>query len=199
MAKADVGNNVTLFGQENGFYCGEANAKMTRNGYPNPADRAVFEQDFLRNMIKAHRSHRETDMHDWNSDPQGLQVCLQMLSKETVKWEQCVSTDRDEVQLFVQDCVEKSGFPTPVLTNQGHHWVLVVGWETEIPPGGGAPVLKHMRYFDPEPVGIGADITVAASTWNRSRRFSKVTIDGTWVDKFVAIGQRSQPEKKGGK
>lgn len=189
MPKVDIGSNVTLFGQETGFYCGEANTQMARFGYPNPDDRENYDQDFLANMIKAHRSHREVDKN-WSSDPQGIQRCLQLLSKAPVNWEVCVSDSREEAQLFIQESVGKAGFPTLALTNQGAHWVLVVGWETEIPPEGGEPVVKHIRYYDPEPIGVGSDITVAASTWQRAERFSKVTEKGTWMGKFVAIGQR---------
>jgi hypothetical protein len=35
----DLSSNVPLYGQEMCFWCGAASAQMSRNGYPNPADR----------------------------------------------------------------------------------------------------------------------------------------------------------------
>ena len=185
MPKADVGPNVKLFGQDTGQYCGEATGQMTRNGYPKPGDRVFYLQSTLSNIIEAHKSN--PDRPNWATDPQGLRLCLQLLSNAPVNWVERASTDRRETQLFIQQCIDQEKFPTAVLVNKGRHWVLVVGWETAAAGGG----LKYVHYYDPQPVHRGADITVTAKTWNGAKRFSKVTIKGTWMNKFVAIGQRS--------
>jgi hypothetical protein len=191
MPKADVGPNVTLFGQENGQFCGEANAKMARNGYPDPGNRVPYQQAYLYNIIQAHNSNSNDDKGQWSTDPQGLRLCLQLLSTAPVNWAECATADRQEALFFIERCIDKEKYPTPVLTGQGQHWVLVVGWETVAVAGGGKPSLKYVHYYDPEPQGHGADITVAGSAWNRPKRFSRVTAKGTWMNKFVAIGQRS--------
>jgi hypothetical protein len=199
MAKVDVGANVALFGQEGqeiDGLCGEANAQMARNGYPDPADRLFYAQQFLKTIIKDANSKRFGDKGDWGTDPHGLRECLQSLSSAPVNWVICASKERRVTQEFVQKCISESGFPTPVLVNQGFHWVLVVGWETEEAPGSDSPILKFVHYYNPEPIGHGSDVTVAGSTWSRSNRFSKVTITGTWANKFVAVG--NVPDLKGG-
>ncbi len=162
---------------------------MARDGYPDPADRLYYEQAFLDTIIEAHNSKRKGDNGKWNTDPQGLRSCLEVLSSAPVNWVQCSSTHRDETQTFIQRCVRDAGFPTPVLTNEGRHWVLVVGWEMEATHPGGHAALKHVHYYDPKPDGIGADRTVTAREWKTKACFSTVAIKGTWVKHYVAVGQ----------
>lgn len=190
MPKADVGPNVKIFLQENALFCGEANAKMARNGYPDPGNRVPYDQKYLSNIIKAHNSNRNDDKRKWNTDPEGLRLCLQLLSSSPVNWVECASTDRWETQQFILQCIGQEKFPTPVLINRGFHWVLVVGWETTV-AAGGVENLKFVHYYDPQQDCKGADTTATSTVWNSPKSFSAVQIKGTWVNRFVAVGQRS--------
>lgn len=187
MYTKDIGGNVPLFGQKKGFYCGEACAEMARDGYPNPSDRLFYQQDYLKKIIKAHCSAVDKG---WSTDPQGLQQSLQTLSIAAVDWVQYANKQRDAVMFFILNTMDRTGFPVPVLVNHGHHWVLVVGWQTDKKPtAGDASVLDSIRIYDPEPLKVGTDTTMSASEWFNSAWFDTVNIPGTWMQDFVAVGQ----------
>ena len=187
MAKADVGNNITRYAQDDEDKCGEATSQMARNGYPDLADRVFYLQDDLKNKIVAHNSQRAADVGRWLTDAKGLSETLQLLSAPPVNWVVLPTASRAEAQAFLQQSLRSTQFPVAAVVNEGQHWVLVVGWETEQAPGG--EELKFIRYFDPWPPEVGADHTRAGSTWVRSLHFSRITIPGTWEGKFVVVGQ----------
>jgi hypothetical protein len=191
MPKVDVAGNVTLFAQNKGFFCGEAIAEMARNGYPDPSNRFYYTQDDLRNNIVAHDSTAPGDLNQWNTDPLGLCDCLQSLSAEPVNWMEFPSISRHDAQMFLQQSIQSTQFPAGALIRAGEHWVLVVGYETEV-DATGKEKLKFIHFYDPEPVGIGTDRTIRASTWSGSRYFVKVKTSGTWEGKFVVVGQSPQ-------
>jgi len=76
MYTKDVSANVPLYGQEMCFWCGASSAQMSRNGYPNAADRLFYTQLDLWNSIQVNNSTAPADA-GWATDPHGLQGCLQ--------------------------------------------------------------------------------------------------------------------------
>ena len=56
MHNVDLSRNVTVYGQEICYWCGAASAQMSRNGYPNPADRAYYTQTSLWNTIQTYNT-----------------------------------------------------------------------------------------------------------------------------------------------
>ena len=188
MARADVGNNVPHYSQCKKIYCGEATAQMARNGYPNSSDRVFYTQDQLNAIIVVHNSTIGDDLDAWFTDPKALSETLQTLSALPVNWRIFATTVRAEAQAFLERSIQSTEFPVAAVVNQGQHWVLVVGWETEQDQAGNQQ-LQFIHYYDPWPVGVGADCTRAGSTWQRSLHFSKITIKGTWIGKFVVVGQ----------
>jgi hypothetical protein len=189
MAKVDVAGNVPLFSQNKGFFCGEAIAEMARDGYPDPSNRVYYTQNDLRNNIVAHNSTANGDLNRWSTDPKGLRDCLQSLSAEPVQWMEFDDTSREDAEKFIQRSIQSTRFPAGVLIRAGEHWVLVVGYETEVDETG-TEKLKFIHFYDPEPVGIGADRTLHASTWGGSRYFVRVKTPGTWKGKLVVVGQQ---------
>lgn len=88
-------------------------------------------------------------------------------------------------------------YPSPVLIDQGGHWVVVVGWETDIEPtGGSSPTLQQIHYFDPEPHNVGTDTTMTAAQWYAGPWNGAVNFSGTWLNQYVAI---VEPPKVTGK
>ena len=61
MFAVDLSANVPLFGQELCYWCGAASAQMTRDGYPDPANRLFYTQTNLWNIIQAHNSTNPAD------------------------------------------------------------------------------------------------------------------------------------------
>jgi hypothetical protein len=188
MYTKDISTNVTLFAEDINGYCGEANAQMVRDGYPNPADRLYYRQDFLENIICLYNSHRSEDRRKYSTDPEGMQGCLQSLSSYPVKWMVFTSSDRDEANRFILISMNDLSFPTPVLVNSGGHWVVVVRFETDVDPSSSAKAkLEYITMYDPDMPG--SITTKTATQWNRNSWFGAVKIPGTWKDRFVVVGQ----------
>jgi hypothetical protein len=197
MYSLDISGDVTLYGQEMCYWCGPASAQMSRNGYPDPADRLYYTQTALWNTIQTYNSTLPQDS-DWATDPQGLAGCLQNLANPAVvDWVQSANASRDAVLFFMLYWMNIEHYPSPVLVNQGGHWVVVVGWETDIEPTGGtSPTLQQIHYFDPEPHNVGTDTTMTAAQWYAGPWNGPVSYSGTWLNQYVAIVEPPKPTGK---
>ena len=84
--------------------------------------------------------------------------------------------------------INRREYPAPTLVNKGGHWVVIVGWTTDVEPlAGSSPVLQSIHYHDPEPHNVGTDTMMTAAQryggpWNGA-----VMYGGTWLNKYVAI------------
>ncbi len=188
MFTLDLSANVPLYGQQQCYWCGAASGQMTRNGYPNPADRLFYAQSDVWNTIQVYNS---TDAADsgWATDPHGLTGALMNLaSPPSVHWVEYADPSRDAVLHFMLYWMSMRNYPSPVLINQGGHWVVVVGYESDIQPEpGNAPALQTITVHDPEPHNIGTDTSMNASQWYSGPWNGPVRYDGTWLNKYVAI------------
>ena len=197
MYNLDISSNVTLYGQEMCFWCGAASAQMSRNGYPNLADRLYYTQTSLWNTIQTYNSTLPQDAN-WATDPYGLAGCLQHLANPAVvDWVEFANASRDAVLFFMLYWMNIEHYPSPVLVNQGGHWVVVVGWETDIEPtNGSSPTLQQIHYFDPEPHNVGTDTTMTAAQWYAGPWNGAVIYSGTWLNEYVAIVEPPKPRGK---
>jgi len=170
---------------------------MSRNGYPNPADRVYYTQASLWNTIQTYNSTLPQDTN-WATDPHGLVGCLQNLANPSiVDWVEFANTSRDAVLFFMLYWMNIEHYPSPVLINQGGHWVVVVGWETDIEPiSGSNPTLQQIHYFDPEPHNVGSDTTMTGAQWYAGPWNGAVTYSGTWLNEYVAIVEPPKPMGK---
>ena len=134
MFTKNLSGNVPLYGQEQCVWCGAASAQMARNGYPNPADRLFYTQLSLWNTIQVHNSTAPADS-GWATDPHGLTGCLQSLSNPPgVHWVEFSNSSRDALLFTILYWMNRREFPTPVLVNQGGHWIVIVGFVTDVEP-----------------------------------------------------------------
>jgi hypothetical protein len=79
-------------------------------------------------------------------------------------------------------------YPSPTLVNQGGHWVVVVGYETDVEPLDGAtPTLQQVTFHDPEPHNIGTITTMSAAQWYGGPWNGAVVYNGTWQNEYVAV------------
>ncbi len=188
MYTKDVGVNVPLYGQEMCVYCGAASAQMSRNGYPNAADRLFYTQLDLWNSIQARNSTAPADT-GWATDPHGLQGCLQAAANPaSVHWSEFVNANRDQLLFSTLYWMNLRAYPSPTLVNQGGHWVVIVGWTTNVEPvSGSSPVLQSIHYHDPEPHNVGSDTMMTAAQWYAGPWNGAVMYAGTWLNKYVAI------------
>jgi hypothetical protein len=199
MYTKDLQNNVPLYGQEKSYWCGPACAQMARNGYPNPADRLPFTQLDLWNSIAANNSAATSGGaidSGWATDPQGLTACLQTAANPPgVNWETFASPSSYSVLFSLLYWMNVREYPAPTLMDGGSHWVVVVGWQTDIEPvANSTPVLQSLDYYDPQPDNVGTYITAVAPTWLLPAGPSavgpwktSVTTSGTWAKDYVAI------------
>jgi hypothetical protein len=195
----DLQNNVPLYGQEKPWWCGAACAQMARNGYPNPADRLFFSQQDLWNSIVANNS-ATTSMGKadvgWATDPQGLTACLQTASNPAgVHWAAFADTSSYTVLFSMLYWMNVREYPAPTLMDGGGHWVVVVGWQTDVEPlAGSTPVLQALDYCDPQPDNVGAYTHALSSQWvlpagpaATGPWKNSVMYAGTWANDYVAI------------
>ncbi len=188
MFTKDLSGNVPLYGQEMCFWCGASSAQMSRNGYPNPADRLFYTQADLWNSIQAHNSSAPADS-GWATDPHGLQGCLQSAANPAgVHWSEFANASRDGLLFSTLYWMNRREFPAPTLVNQGGHWVVIVGWTTDVEPlAGSSPVLQSIQFHDPEPHNIGSDTIMTAAQWYSGPWNGAVMYSGTWLNEYVAI------------
>jgi hypothetical protein len=196
MFTKDLSANVPLYGQEQCFWCGAASGQMARNGYPNPADRLFYAQVDVWNTIQVHNSTIPADT-GWATDPHGLTGCLQALNNPAgVHWVEFAYPSRDTLLFEILYWINNRSYPSPVLINQGGHWVDIVGYVTDVEPVyGSSPVLQTISTHDPEPHNVGTSSTFSAAQWFGGPWNGAVTYAGTWQNQYVAVIE--PPTQKG--
>ena len=190
MFTLDLSGNVPLYGQEQCTWCGAASAQMARNGYPNPADRLFYTQLSLWNTIQTTNSTAPADTASgWATDPHGLTGCLQSLSNPSaVHWVEFANTSRDALLFSILYWMNRLQFPAPVLVNQGGHWIVIVGFVTDVEPLAGTnPTLQKITVHDPEPHNVGTDTTQTAAQWYAGYWNGSIIYSGTWLNEYVAV------------
>ena len=200
--------NVPFYCQEDLVKtCGAACARMTRNGYPNPADRLLFTEAQVWPLIQSHNSTAAQDTAWlWYTDPHGLQGCLQheLNNPSGVNWVEFANTNKEELMFSVLYWMNLRRFPTPVLTQRGLHWVLIVGYETDVEPIlNSTPMVELIHFLDPKAAPCPNSplasplIMETGSIWLWANANSPdptqiywgapVGYSGTWKDQYVAI------------
>jgi hypothetical protein len=179
--------NTPLYGQQVCDWCGAASGQMARNGYPNPADRLLYVQGDVWNMIQARNSTTPADS-GWATDAHGLTATLQDMNNPAgVHWVE-FSGARDVVLFDILYWMNNREYPSPVLINQGGHWVVIVGWVTDIVPTlGSSPTLQSITVNDPEPHNVGTLSTFTGAQWFSGPWNGAVKYAGTWFGKYVAV------------
>jgi len=189
--------NVPLYGQESCCWCGAASAQMIMNGYPNAADRLFFPQGpptvppGLTNcwdVIQANNS--STEPIAWCTDPLGLRGCLRTLNPPPAggTWNIFMDTNRDAVMFDILYWMNRNNFPVATLINRGDHWVVIVGFVTDVQPlAGSTPVLNQITKYDPEPHNVGSNSTMTGAVWNATDWNGAVRFAGTWSNNYVAV------------
>lgn len=188
MFTKDLSGNVPLYGQEQCFWCGAASGQMTRNGYPNAGDRLFYDQSDVWNVIQVHNSTAPGDS-GWATDPHGLTGCLQSLSNPPgVHWVEFADPTRDTVLFDILFWMNRREYPSPVLINQGGHWVVIVGFVTNLEPvAGSSPTLQSITVHDPEPHNVGTVSDMTGAQWFAGPWNGAVIYSGAWLNQYVAV------------
>ena len=190
----DLTGDVPSNGQESCCWCGAASAQMIMDGYPDPTDRVFIDQGppNLPNCwdtIQANNSTDPTDVaQNWCTDPQGLRNCLRTLNPPPGGTWNIYSDTRDTVMFNILYWMNRNNYPVATLINRGGHWVVIVGYESDIEPvSGSTPILQQITYNDPEPHNVGSVITKTGNLWYNNEWNGDIRYAGTWLNTYVAV------------
>jgi hypothetical protein len=199
----DLTGNVTLYPQEKYYWCGAACAQMIMNGYPDAAYKKLILQgppDPLPSPVptncytEAHNNNSDdpTDQdQEWYVDPIGLRECLRNLNPPPGgDWGIFSKLLAQEVMFDILYWMNKNHYPVTTLIDSGDHWVVIVGFETDVEPiAGSNPDLKELTIYDPEPVNVGSIHTDTWNGWIGEYGAWETPVDyaGTWKDTYVAV------------
>lgn len=188
--------NVPLYGQESCVWCGAASGQMIMDGYPNSADRIFFPQVNVWNTIQANNSTLPADA-GWATDPIGLRETLRLMNPPPGgTWNVHSKTSRAEILFDMLYWMNQNNYPVATLINDGDHWVVVIGYETDVEPVyGSTPTLQNITYHDPEPHWVGTTRFRSAAYWDNHEWKGPVKYAGSWLNDYVAIIE--PPEKRG--
>lgn len=188
--QVDLTANVPLYGQEKCIWCGAACGQMIMDGYPDPADRIFYAQVDVWNAIQARNSTDPTDVATgWATDPLGLCETLKSLNPPPGgTWHVHADATRDAVMFDILYWMNRNNYPVATLINHGQHWVVIVGYQSDIVPvSGSSPTLEKITINDPEPHNVGTQSTMLGSTWYGTYWNGAVGYAGTWDNQYVAV------------
>jgi hypothetical protein len=97
---------------------------------------------------------------------------------------------KEDLMFQILYWMNNNSFAVTTLVNKGYHWVVVVGYETDIEPVSGSnPVLQEITINDPWPINSGHVATVTGTVWYTTTTYWGEPIEnpGTWENKYVAI------------
>jgi hypothetical protein len=186
----DLTGNVPIYGQQQCVWCGAASAQMIMDGYPNPANRVFDTQQNIWNTIQANNSNDPTDVAtNWATDPIGLREALMLLNPPPGgTWSIHADANRDTVMFDILYWMNRNNYPVATLINRGGHWVVIVGFESDIAPVSGSnPTLQQITINDPEPHNVGSQSTMTAAVWYATDWNGSVQYAGTWSNQYVAV------------
>lgn len=189
--EVDLRENVPLYGQEECCWCGAASGQMIMDGYPNPFNNIWYPQGQIWNTIQDNNSTDPVDQNqNWCTDPQGLCETMRLLNPPPWPgdWNVVANPNRNEAAMEFLYYMNMNHYPVATLINLGGHWVVIVGYKTNIEPVGGSnPVLQEITIYDPEPHNVGTEITIDAATWYDTYWAGPVQYTGTWHGQYVSV------------
>jgi hypothetical protein len=84
--------------------------------------------------------------------------------------------------------MNRNSYPVATLVNRGGHWVVIVGYESDIEPVSGSnPTLQEITIYDPEPHDVGSQSTMTAAVWYATDWVGPVQYSGSWDNQYVAV------------
>jgi hypothetical protein len=105
-----------------------------------------------------------------------------------VHWAEFADSSRDSILFEILFWMNQRRFPCAILINQGGHWVVAVGFATDVEPVYGSnPTLQSIDIYDPEPHNIGTHTTFTGAQWVGGPWNGSVIYSGTWLNQYVAV------------
>lgn len=195
-------NTIPSYCQETDETCGAAVGQMILEGYPGGIEHPIA-QDVLMTTIESHENDPGVD---WATGPDGLKgALLEKGADPGVNWEIFANPDSRSLMYSIAFWMTKRRFPTPILVDSGtgssssygsfSHWVVIVGFSTDLDPTTNTSVeLLSVDYIDPLVTSCedftdgGVPGYATGAAWYESHLDVAGNIPASkWHNKFVAV------------
>jgi len=203
--------NVPLYGQDCFYYCGPACAQMMMMGYPSPANRILLNQDLIYQKTQQYKKDPSL-----STDPDGLRDTVMDLNPPPAPGQYSIfsGTDQGIVMHDILFWMATREYPTAALVQEGAHWVVITGFETDNDPRSGNATLNTIDINDPclcctkhRDRCTGADVNgcdpnngvirqLAGDSWFSNDWSAPNQYGSMWFNEYVAI---VEPPKISGK
>jgi hypothetical protein len=167
---------------------------MVMDGYPrNPQH---FDQLEIWNVIQTHRSDDATDeSQGWYTHPIGMKGCLmEMHHPPGGSWVIHQDPDSDRLLYDIFYWMNRNSYPVPVIVYIDTHWVVIIGYETNVEPDGSNEI-DFERIKIHNPWEYIQDNWISRWEWNLIYWGLPVLMDGSWKNDYVAVIE--PPDNKG--
>jgi len=160
---------------------------MLMNGYPDPTHCVYIPQLTIWNYIRANNLPGEPA--NWATDPHGLREALQNLNTPPGpgSWVLTTNPVREQLMFNILYWMNQLHYGVPTLVYGSAHWVVIKGFQTDVAPVSGNPVLQSITIRDPWPPNVGATTTMSGTVWYSSYWYGPVDAPGTWYNNYVAV------------
>ena len=178
--------NLNRHDQDTPYYCGAAVAQMIidfikgRNGHTLECQAVIYD-DYIK---------RKNDPQGglW-TDPDGLSSCLDDLCPANKPWEDISDNDNSAQEKICEKMatsLEENSLPSPVLIDEGNHWVVIIGMKANSVPSSAnnSFEIKRIHIIDPEPELEGSQ-QFAYEEW--CIHMTKNEWGQKWLDKYVGL------------
>ena len=168
-------------------YGGPACIQMILNTCPDLAKRHYNSQSDIYSSILAHNAEPTT----WFSDPSGVEGALEdPVFSPCGNWVDYSNTNKNLVLGKMLYWMKTIRYLTPVSISDSEHWVVVIGYHTDVePPYSGTVTLQNIFFYDPLP-GNSSWGWVTGAVWDSAKCYWGVPLDkpgSAWHNKYIAI------------
>jgi hypothetical protein len=175
-------NQIPLYAQETGVWCGAASAQMMLEGFPNGEDH-VYKQKYIWDTIQPLKV--ETS---WYTDPDGLKRVMDALGGDS-NWEaRCSQTSAPLMKSSLRNLADRK-YPIAVLVYGSAHWIVLIGATTDANPGTSDAInLEKVEAFDP---WKAQHVLVSGTVWFQKYWTKPARTRGKWSGCYVAIQENT--------
>lgn len=204
----ELSQDVKIYCQKTGAWCGAASTQMILNSYPDPAECVFKTQQEIMNKICDMQSAAEPC-----KDPAAVKDAIMELDSpaSSAHWAVFSKDVKSELMYSIMYWMAKREYPAATIRS-GNHWVVVIGFDANADPLLNSDVeLQFITINDPLPfcngggnmdeeltgaIAAGHIRGVSADTWYDDTQYwgNAVSLPG-WSGKYVAVIE--PPKAKG--
>lgn len=169
-------------------YSGPACIQMALNACPNISERHYNNQNDIYSSILLHNA----EPAEWFSDPSGIRGALQdPVFSPCGHWVDYSNTDKNYVLGKMLYYMKTQRYLTPVSISSSEHWVIVMGYQTDVePPYSGTVNLQNIIFYEPLPGNPSVAGLVSGTVWLSDSDYWGIPHNkpgSSWHNKYIAI------------